>query len=249
MQQNIKDPDFAKMFTTSYSTSTQLTMTVSNMLLMNTLKEYFEYTMVCMCGIPRIMMEGTQEDWTKLKEFYEYFKKFFKDSELKYWFNQFDIIMDMFITMRMLKNSGEVEAPEDIKILFKRVISHIPYGSGGGLLLGGWIHLLVPYSSDNKLIDFKEGVKFLDINNNEPVKNTNYYENKAILKKYYMAKKYNSVQISYMTTPAKLNYYGDEHDVEFNSGFYSPHIVGSDNKNMFVEFNIGYNMKQKKVSK
>jgi hypothetical protein len=46
---------------------------------MNALKEYFSFEMILSCGIPAVIMEGTQADWQKLKEFYEYFKNFLKD--------------------------------------------------------------------------------------------------------------------------------------------------------------------------
>ena len=229
---SIKDPKFAEMFTTSYSTTTPLLSTVSNMLLMNTLKEYFSYSMVCMCGIPSIYMGGSQKDWIKLKDFYNYMKGFFKITELKDWFTHMDIIMNMFIEMRLLSESGTVDATDKMKKMWSRVITYIPYGSGGDQLLGGWLRLFVPYSSTNKLCNFTKKIKFMDINK-EPKD-----DDRNNLKKFYMADEFDSMQKAIVETPAKLNYYGNEYNVAFYSGYYEPHI----NSNNIVCFNIGYKM-------
>ena len=242
MQKNIKDPEFITKFTTRYTTTTQLISTVSNMLLMNTLKEYFSFTMILSCGIPSVIMEGTQEDWNLLKTFYEYFKNFLAETELKVWFPHFDIIMNMFIEMRMLQESGEVEATHTIKELWKRVISYVPQGSGGDTILGGWVRLLVPYSSQNKLIGFKKQIKCLDITTQIPdINKYDYYHYQDVAKEYYFASGWNSMQTSYVTTPAKLiDYNGDEYEVEFYSGFFSPVI----NDDMSVSTNIGFIMRE-----
>lgn len=236
MQQNIKNPEFIDKFTTKYSTTTQLISTVSNIMLMNTLKEYFSFEMILSCGIPSVIMEGTQEDWNLLKTFYDYFKNFLVDTELKVWFPHFDIIMNMFIEMRMLKDTGEVDATSDIKELWKRVISYVPQGSGGDTILGGWVRLLVPYSSHNQLIGFEKEIKCLNIKNCEPEQSGNYYKYQDILADYYFASGWNSMQTSFITTPANLiDYDGKEYSVEFYCGFFSP-VINDDNS---VSTNIG----------
>jgi hypothetical protein len=242
MQKNIKDPEFVTKFTTRYTTTTQLISTVSNMMLMNTLKEYFSFQMILSCGIPSVIMEGTQEDWNLLKSFYDYFKDFLADTELKVWFPHFDIVMNMFIEMRMLQESGEVEATFNIKALWTRVISIVPQGSGGDTILGGWVRLLVPYSSQNKLIGFEKKIECLDITKQIPEKNKyDYYTYQNVLKKYYFASGWNSMQTSYVTTPAKLIDYDEtEYEVEFYSGFFSPVLNGD----MSISTNIGFIMRE-----
>src|SRR5665647_494635 len=106
IKDDIKNPEFVDKFNMSYSTTTSLISTVSNITLMNTMKEYFLYGMQLSCGIPMVILEGTQEDWNSLKTFYEYFKNMLKNTELKTWFSHFDVIFDMFIEMRNLKCDG-----------------------------------------------------------------------------------------------------------------------------------------------
>lgn len=240
MENNIKNPEFAQHFKSNFSTTTQLISTVNNLTLMNTLKEYFSCTMVLGCGIPSIILEGTQEDWNKLKEIYEYFKSFSYDSELKNWYNHFDVIFNMFIEMRQLKTNGEVDennTPHHIKELFKRVISYVPEGSGGDKILGGWIRLFCPYSNQNKVIGgLDKPIACLDITKNEPSDDMDYYKWQNVMREFYLASDWGSISTSFIISPAKLiDYHETEYKVEFYSGFYTPHL----NNNDEVEMNIG----------
>ena len=133
LEENIKDKDFAKHYQTKFTTTNQIISTVNNITLMNTLKEYFSFTMICECGIPSVVLDGTDDDWVKLNDTYQYMKSIFIDTELRPWFRHFDKIMDLFLQMR------KGESTEYIKEMWKRVISYIPQGSGGDKILGGWV--------------------------------------------------------------------------------------------------------------
>ncbi len=241
MDSNLKNKEFCSIFTQNYSTSNVISKTVSNMMLMNSLKEYFSFEMILGCGIPYVILDGTTEDWIRVNEFYKYMKTLFKDSELKTWFTHFDIIMDMFMEMKSLEDN--TEAPFRIKELWKRVISYVPQGSGGDTILGGWVRLFVPYSSQNKLIKFPKSIDCLDITKNVPSElKMDYYCYQDILKEYYIASGWNSMQYGSVLTEAVLTVYGEKYEIEINSGFFKPHIT-DDN---IVCFNIGYNIKENK---
>lgn len=244
MQENIKNPEFITNFCTNYTSTTQLQSTVSNMFLMNTMKEYFSFEMILGCGIPSVVMEGTQEDWIQLNKVYEYFKDFLKDTELKVFFPHFDIIMKMFVDMRLLQESGEVEGTSDMKKLWERVISFVPQGSGGDTILGGWARLLVPYSDKNKLIGFEKKIQCLDILYDVPCKVENCsYTEQDILREYYFASGWNSMQKSCLTTPCDLLVpEGDDmvkYKVELYSGFFNPTIIDN-----VVSTNVGFIMRE-----
>ena len=213
MSKSVKNPEFLDKFTTTYTTSTVFTQTVSNIMLMNTLKEYFSFGMMLGCGIPSVQLCGTQEDWLKLKSFYLYFKNFFSKSELNSWFLNFDCIMDMFIEMRNLKEMGEVDASSTIKTMWDHVITTERVGSGGQTELGGWVRLFVPYSSENKLIsnlrrkiDWTSGKK-------------------------YLLDGWNSMQKGTVSTEATIN----DYNVLIHSGFYTPYY----NEDGSVSVNMG----------
>ena len=52
----------------TFSTSTTASHAASEIVLMAAMKSYFDYTMVTSCGIPRIQLDGTREDWQSLRD-------------------------------------------------------------------------------------------------------------------------------------------------------------------------------------
>ena len=242
MKKNIKNPEFIEQFTKEYTTTTQLIKTVTNQVLMNTLKEYFSCSMILGCGISKVIMEGTKEDWNKLSESYEYFKTFFANTELGLWFVHFDVIMKNLISMRNLQDSGEVEATDELKEFWLRVICYVPQGSGGQTILGGWVRLLTPYSSTNKIIGLSKPILCLDLSNKRPEYSSDYKQ-QDVLAKYYAATGWSELQKSLIETPAKLfDYDGTEYDVEFVSGFYPPY----EREDGSISTNIGFLMRTNK---
>jgi hypothetical protein len=243
MKKNIKNPEFIEHFTKEFTTTTQLIKTVTNQVLMNTLKEYFSCSMILGCGISKVIMEGTTEDWNKLAESYKYFKILFAETELKSWFPHADIIMNNFILMRNLQDSGEVDASEDLKEFWLRVICYVPQGSGNQTILGGWVRLLTPYSSSNDIIGLDKPIMCLDLNNNRPEYSRDYSQ-QNVLAIYYAATRWSSLQKSLIETPAILfDYDGIEHEVEFESGFYPPY----ERDDGSISTNIGFLMRTDKT--
>ena len=60
--------DFKEICNTKFSTSTALDQVTRSMTVMHAMQKYFEYFMICGCGFPYVMLEGTKDDWIKLKE-------------------------------------------------------------------------------------------------------------------------------------------------------------------------------------
>lgn len=252
LEENIKDKEFAQHYTSQFSTTNQIIQTVNNITLMNTLKEYFSFTMVCECGIPAVILKGTENDWDKLFKTYDFFRKIFLDTELQNWFKHFDKVIDLFKKMQ-----SEQKADKYICDMWKRVISYIPQGSGGDLILGGWIRLFVPYNGINKLIGgLDQDIACMDLTKVEPDKK-NYYTWQSEMKEFYLGSGWGEMLSSYITTPAKLIY--DDgiinntdmsntinnginghlelgYEVEFYSGFYNPYLSDFDE----ICMNIGY---------
>jgi len=242
MKQNIKNPEFIEQFTKEYTTTTQLIKTVTNQILMNTLKEYFSCSMILGCGISKVIMEGTKEDWNKLSESYEYFKTFFANTELGLWFVHFDVIMKNLISMRELQDEGTVEATDELKEFWLRVISYVPQGSGGQTILGGWVRLLTPYSSSNTIVGLDKPILCLDLSKKRPEYSRDYKQ-QDVLAKYYAATGWSELQKSLIETPAKLfDYDGTEYEVEFVSGFYPPY----ERDDGSISTNIGFLMRTNK---
>ena len=67
IQENVKVPEFVDGMTADFSTTTAVQKIVSQITLMNSVQEYFDFGMKCGCGIPAVEMLGTEDDWSKLK--------------------------------------------------------------------------------------------------------------------------------------------------------------------------------------
>ncbi|KAJ7374212.1 hypothetical protein OS493_007285 [Desmophyllum pertusum] len=68
IQKNVKVPEFVDGMTADFSTTTAVQKIVSQITLMSSVQEYFDYKMlIVFCGIPAVDMLGTEDDWSKLK--------------------------------------------------------------------------------------------------------------------------------------------------------------------------------------
>ena len=67
IQSNIKVKNYVRSIRSDFTTSTETHQIVSEITVMSSMQEFFEYEMMTMCGIPFVEMEGTEEDWVKLK--------------------------------------------------------------------------------------------------------------------------------------------------------------------------------------
>ena len=208
---NIKDPEYVDLMSTNYSTTTPLSNLVANTVIMNSLKEYFDYTMMCMCGISSVILTGTIEDWEQVRHKYHAVKKYFtvlNDAMLNYWYQKMDILVDLFVNMRKLKVDGEVEATDYMKEVWKYVVSVVPQGSGGDTYIGGWLNLFVPFDGKN-MKDFSTMNSMFKDDDAFPVPpkyndDIGYYRFQDIEAKYYMANSWTSLSSSILETPVKL---------------------------------------------
>ncbi|XP_046857247.1 uncharacterized protein LOC124450648 [Xenia sp. Carnegie-2017] len=68
ISKNVKVPGYVDLISADFSSSTPVQKIVSQITLMSSLQEFFEYRMHFLCGIPAVEMLGTEEDWRKLIE-------------------------------------------------------------------------------------------------------------------------------------------------------------------------------------
>ena len=67
IEKNINTPNYVELMTANFSTSTKTDRIVSSITTMMSMQEFFEYRMMCGCGIPAVARRGTEDDWIKLK--------------------------------------------------------------------------------------------------------------------------------------------------------------------------------------
>merc|ERR1712080_544227 len=116
-----------------FSTSTSTDVIVSNIALMDTVKHYFNFQMMCECGIPSIELTGTLGDWKYIrKKANELTNRF----ELQWWGKHLLPVLDQFI----VACTGKPD------VMFWKSVCNL-YGASGGWssYVTGWVQVLFPY--------------------------------------------------------------------------------------------------------
>ena len=124
------DPVLHETLLCNFSTTTAETRTASEAVLMDTYQQYFEYVFMCVCGIPQVTIEGTTDDWQRIRDRIEVLATF----GLEWWVSRLRPILDEFV----LAVSGKPN------LEFWRAI-YKPQQSYGGEAATGWIGELFPY--------------------------------------------------------------------------------------------------------
>jgi hypothetical protein len=116
-----------------FSTTGPVERAVSHLMAMETFKSYFEYELLCGCGIPAVTLTGTVADWQRLREKARRFAEF----GLGDWIAALDPVLAHFESAK----AGRADVGF-WKSLFR-------YNSGSGpAVLTGWANVLFPYLQD-----------------------------------------------------------------------------------------------------
>ena len=101
VQSNIKVPGYVDTIRSDFSTSTSVHRISSEITIMSSMQEYFEYVMQFMCGIPFVELRGNDQDWVNLKQKFLQLKKMLQPIEnqidLADWWNRVEVILDKLI--------------------------------------------------------------------------------------------------------------------------------------------------------
>ena len=124
------DPVLYETLRCDFSTTTPTIRAASDVALMEAYQRYFEFILMCVCGIPSITVEGTPEDWKRIQERLEVLETF----GLKWWTSRLALILDEFVA-----TSGG--APD---LAFWRAI-YKPEKAYATDVATGWIADLFPY--------------------------------------------------------------------------------------------------------
>ena len=123
-------PGVVALLTRPFSTTGPDEQTVFHVALMETFSEYFEYEMMCICGIPEVTLEGTPDDWRDIKRRVEVMGEY----DLRFWTDQLLPLCDQWIATAEGRPDRSfwkaIQRPEDIY---------------GGHLVTGWLARLFPY--------------------------------------------------------------------------------------------------------
>ncbi|CAG8758437.1 8328_t:CDS:1, partial [Cetraspora pellucida] len=134
--EHVEKIELKELLECDFSTTTPSSLTASRIVLLDTVKAYFDYRFSTLCGIPKVTLEGTIEDWNKLQEKVIQLRKL--NLELDFWLNRLEpVIWKLVATYR-----GDVD--EDF---WGRIINiNRVFGSGGGTFISGWMLDFFPYN-------------------------------------------------------------------------------------------------------
>jgi len=88
------------------SVATKLTKISSEIAIMDAYKQYFEYHVMCICGIPKITLVGRPDDWEKLRTKVKNLNELNKDDRLKlnWWLEKLVPLVDKIVDQAKSRN-------------------------------------------------------------------------------------------------------------------------------------------------
>ena len=118
------------LLTPTFSTTGPVEKAAAQIVLMNCFQDYFNYRLVCICGLPEITLEGTVEDWCQLRDKAMALGQY----ELQWWTEHLRPILDQFVNAA----SGKVDR-KFWSSIYKLEQAY------GHYTVNGWVVDLFPY--------------------------------------------------------------------------------------------------------
>lgn len=125
-----------------FSTSGPLHQAAREVVVMGAFKSFFDYVLVTRCGIPRVTLLGTPEDWSSLRRR----AGALCELGLEWWHPALDEVLEQFEGA-----SRGHEVPAFWGEMFKR------WDQSGGPYVTGWINVLFPFVFEQAELDMRTG--------------------------------------------------------------------------------------------
>jgi len=142
--QAVEKVDIKSLLECDFSTTTEISLTASRIVLLDMVKAYFSYKLRTSCGIPKVTLEGTLEDWTKLQEKVIQLRQL--DLDMDFWLDRLDLVVWKLVETY----KGEV----DEEFWGKIVSSRQTFGSGATKYIDGWMMAFYPYKRNGTKISY-----------------------------------------------------------------------------------------------
>lgn len=118
-----------------FTTTTDVTRTVSKLVLMSSVKNYFSFRMCLSCNLPYVRLEGTRDDWVSIKEKLKFLLTF-NTKELSRWYKILRCVIGKFIDAF----DGKID-----REWWNKIANQVGGGSGPTYLTG-WILAFTPFN-------------------------------------------------------------------------------------------------------
>lgn len=117
----------------NFSTTSPITKAASEVVLMDSMKTYFKYAVMTMCGIPSVTLEGTVDDWKSIRTRVQALSEF----DLSWWTDTLLPVTDQLV--------ATAEGNPNVELWNSFYKSQ---SESGGDRITGWINTLFPYVED-----------------------------------------------------------------------------------------------------
>jgi hypothetical protein len=209
IKQHIGEQNYSNIVT-SFSTTGPVERAANEIVLMDSMKNYFEYGLCTFCGIPEVTLEGTAEDWKKLSERTEALGN---TCDLTWWTNRLVPTLQ-----RIARNAAGADDPELWNNIYK--VNNM----SGGPYINGWVVDFFPYL---------QTIRFIHKKRNELVDDwqalfanwDQYREEETDTRNWLFSNGRNhgintkSFPGSLCKTPFKWHYLDRDYEMEFVAGF------------------------------
>lgn len=120
--------------TADFTTSTPASRTASQITAMESMKQYFDYSMA-LCGIPQVILHGTPEDWQSIVDRVKVLRKY----KLDWWVDEMLPVLKKIVRA----SNGEVN-----NRFWRRMFKYYVVSSGcaSSRVVNGWISRFYPYN-------------------------------------------------------------------------------------------------------
>ena len=140
---------------TKFTTTSPVDYNISRAMVLSVASEYYSYSVYTLCGIPKIKIKGTRQDWVLLKDV---FNKLASRLDMEWWSEQLNPILDEF--------ANAFDGKSDVE--FWQRIFKIPEQEGcGNEQFNGWFTKFYPYLYDDsefkKRTNWEGGIEFEEL--------------------------------------------------------------------------------------
>lgn len=154
LEANIKDKSLKDWILPSFSTTTTTDTIVGAVLMMATLKKYFDYRFMLCCGLPSVTLAGTVEDWMALRARLEKLRGFGTPEQhphLHDWADLLTPIMSHFVDAFSAFPTPDAVSTrgQEIREFFQR-ICHFQSGGSGPTYISGWLTYFCAFNRDGE---------------------------------------------------------------------------------------------------
>jgi len=141
IQENVVDPSLREWIIPQFTTTTESDVIISSVIMMSTLKKYFDYTFMKMCGLPAVTLLGEREDWEQKLGKIEKLKEYGEVSSQ--WYALLTQVLTEFVNTFI---HPEAYRTKD----FWQKIADYRSGGSGPCYLSGWITAFCFFDKDGQ---------------------------------------------------------------------------------------------------